>query len=111
MNANDNFDALWSNLRSQVKEAREKRTNDSAYLFGQVTTSARTEVHIGEGDSSGALVKVLRPGFSAAALCSSEELRAIAVHCLAAAEECDEDAATLSEAHSSLLTGFGEQRA
>ena len=88
-NTNDNFDALWNGLKEQVKEARKQRAGQS-YLFEQVRTAAGTEVNIGDGDDSGALVSIQRAGFRATALCDPGELRTIAVQCLAAAEEAEE---------------------
>ena len=86
----ERFDALWADMKARVKEAREKRVNEDAYLFGQVRSGAGTEVRIGDGDDSGAMVRIERTGFAATALCDADQLRTIAAHCLAAAEEIDE---------------------
>ena len=88
-NNNDNFDALWNELKEQVREAREQRSA-RAYLFEQVRTEAGTAVNIGDGCEDGALVSIERTGFRATALCAPGELRTIAVQCLAAAEEVEE---------------------
>ena len=92
MNTNDNFDALWGNLREAVKQARTERANVQTrqdlprmdrIIFGGT-------VRVSTGDADGSHIHLARGNWSGLVSVSAEDLRSIAAQCLAAAEEVEE---------------------
>ena len=91
MNTNDNFDALWSNLKAEVRKAR-KGERPLIYTDGDTAMGHRYGGHlsVNEGDEDGATLYVSIGRASLSINCQPEDLRAIAAQCLAAAEEVEE---------------------
>ena len=90
---NDNFDALWSNLKEQVTAARKAgadremiRTDGSTPLasgYGGI-------ISVNKGDEDGASLFIARNGWHGTINCQPDDLRAIAAQCLAAADEIED---------------------
>ena len=93
MSTTDNFDALWSNLKTAVKEAREKG-GDRELVYTDEQLPGRLTyggiVSMNKGDEDGASMYISQNGWTGSINCQPEALRAIAAQCLAAAEEIEE---------------------
>jgi hypothetical protein len=92
MNTNtDNFDALWNNFRGEVAKARTGE-REMIYTDGDTAMGHRYGGHIAihQGDEDGASMYVCIGRASVSLNCQPEDLRTIAAHCLAAAEEIEE---------------------
>lgn len=116
-NSNHNFDALWSNLRDRVIEARTQK-GDRPMVTTDKDTRYGGKVNMWEGDEDGATLYITTERTMLNINCQPEALLSLAAQCIAAAQEVQAAVADaqsvrpkVSEAHSSLLTGFGEQRA
>lgn len=88
MNTNENFDALWSGLKDQVKQARAKEVQ--AVESNDTTLPGR--VYVGKGSEYGTSMIQLNIGLgaNASAMFKPYELRQIAANCEAAAQEAEE---------------------
>lgn len=89
MEQNERFDALWANLKEQVRQAREKRTDhDTAPVNDGWPTRF---VSVRKGDIDGSSISIDSERTVATVEVSREELLGIAAHCICAAEEIDAD--------------------
>ncbi len=116
-NSNHNFDALWSNLRDLVIEARTQK-GDRPMILTDSNKRYGGNVNMWEGDEDGATLYITTERTMLNINCQPEALLSLAAQCIAAAQEVQSAVADaqavrpkVSEAHSSLLTGVGEQRA
>ena len=94
MNTNDNFDNLWSNLKEQVKAARERiKANEvKSVLVDDIYSGS---IRVGAVSYGSAFVSMARDlAWSAGLTMNAAHLREHAANCLAAADELDEQAAT-----------------
>ena len=82
----ERFDALWADMKARVKEARGDRDK---LIY---TDSHQTNAHVSvwEGDRDGSCIRLADNRGTMRVNCGPEDLRTIAAHCLAAAEEIDE---------------------
>jgi hypothetical protein len=90
---NDNFDALWSNLKEQVIAAR-KAGNDRHSITTDGTLPGIPgyggSVTVWSGDEDGAVLYVTNHNGMIKVNCQPSDLRAIAAQCLAAADEIED---------------------
>ena len=87
----DNFDALWSGLKDRVREARTKR--EATFTMGGPNMGAANgggRISVDDGEVDGTMIHVGGRGWNGYVICNANDLRTLAVHCLAAAEEVDE---------------------
>ena len=89
MSKTDNFDALWSNLKDQVKAAREQG-GDRDMIYTDNGSVYAGRISICKGDEDGASITTWVQSANVSINCQPEDLRALAAHCLAAAEEVEE---------------------
>ncbi len=87
-NTNDNFNILWSNLKDQVRKAR----NKTERAIESSSDSLPGRMYVGQGQDYGRCLIQLNIGLGASVSTSFnvDQLRTIAAHCLAAAEEIEE---------------------
>ena len=89
MSTTDNFDALWANLKEQVKVAREQGGDrDMIYTDNESKYGGRVTVY--KGDEDGASVTTWIQNANMTINCQPVDLRALAAQYLAAAEEIEE---------------------
>lgn len=95
MNSNDNFDALWEDLKEQIRKARGERK--SIYTMGENALTQRRGLRLQIGslseDATGkgyAYIHASIPGASLARGAYAEDLRAIAVECIAASLDIED---------------------
>lgn len=95
MNSNDNFDALWEDLKEQVRKARGER--NPIYTMGEnaLTQLYGLRLQIGSlsKDETGkgyAYIHASIPGATLARAAYAEDLRAIAVECIAASLDIED---------------------
>ena len=91
-NENDNFDAPWSAMKEQVGKVRDTdrrgiHTMENLPPTEQAQYSSR--VMVGGGYEDGATIYFSSHGFTSNIHANATDLRTIAAHCIAAAEEVD----------------------
>lgn len=91
---NDNFDALWSNLKEQVTAARKAGADrDIIYTDGAspgTVSDYGGQCYVDPGDEDGASLVIRTRSSSIRINCQPNDLRAIAAQCLAAADEIED---------------------
>ncbi len=96
-NTNDNFDAkaeaLWNDFKRSVRKARTGE-RDAIYTGNDMDPMERLamggRVSVSKGDEDGTMIHMGRNSWSGSLTVTAVELRTIAAHCLAAAEEIEE---------------------
>ena len=91
-NENDNSDAFWSAMKEQVRKVRDTdrsgiNTMEDLPIDEWAKYSSR--VMVGGGYEDGATIYFSHNGFSGNVNANAADLRTIAAHCIAAAEEVD----------------------
>lgn len=84
---NDNFDGLWENLKAEVIKARK---GERPMVYTDNRSQYGGHLAVNQGDEDGASIYVSIGRASLSINCQPEDLRTIAVQCLAAAEEVEE---------------------
>ena len=89
MSTTDNFDALWGSFKEQVIKAR-KQGGDRDMIYTDGCSVYGGRISVGKGDEDGAMITTWIRNAHVSANCQPADLRALAAHCLAAAEEVEE---------------------